>query len=219
MLSFIDVELNETGFAFGLAVFGIGVGMLASQLGNVIMSSVAPAQTNEAGGLQGTAQNLGASLGTALIGAIMLGTMATGLADRIVENPAVPPDVQAAVVEAAESGGLVVIPAAEVETKLVDAGLPPDQVAAISADYSAALLDGLRVAIGAVAVFALLGLVHPPAAGQERHHLEAVPRQAAKGPPRPTPGPGPHRRQVAAVHELASRRTARGGNRGRSRCR
>ncbi len=158
MLSFVEVELNEFGFGVGLAVFGIGVGMLASQLGNVIMSSVAPEQTNEAGGLQGTAQNLGASLGTALIGAIMLTSMATSLADRVVQNPAVPPDVQAAVVEAAESGGLAVLPASDVEVQLVEGGMPADQAAAIAADYSAALLDGLREAIGAVGVFALLGL-------------------------------------------------------------
>ena len=36
----IDVELNDTGFAIALAVFGIGAGLLLSQLGNVIMSSV-----------------------------------------------------------------------------------------------------------------------------------------------------------------------------------
>ena len=66
LLGTIDVELNETGFAVALAIFGVGAGLLLSQLGNVIMSSVDPAKTNEAGGLQGTAQNLGASLGTAL---------------------------------------------------------------------------------------------------------------------------------------------------------
>ena len=67
----IDLELNETGFALSLALFGIGAGLLMSQLGNVIMSSAPPEKTNEAGGLQGTAQNLGASLGTALIGAVL----------------------------------------------------------------------------------------------------------------------------------------------------
>jgi MFS family permease len=60
LLGTIDVELHETSFALALAVFGIGAGLLLSQLGNVIMSAVDPAKTNEAGGLQGTAQNLGA---------------------------------------------------------------------------------------------------------------------------------------------------------------
>ena len=58
-----------------------------SQLGNVIMSSAPPEKTNEAGGLQGTAQNLGASLGTALIGSVLLVGLLTGFNDRIAVNP------------------------------------------------------------------------------------------------------------------------------------
>ena len=36
------------------------------------MSSIAPEKSSEGGGLQGTAQNLGASLGTAIVGAVLL---------------------------------------------------------------------------------------------------------------------------------------------------
>ena len=95
----IDVELNETGFAIALAISGLGAGLLLSQLGNVIMSSVDPSQTNEAGGLQGTAQNLGASLGTALIGAVLISGLTTGFTSRIENNPAITPAVQQAVAE------------------------------------------------------------------------------------------------------------------------
>ena len=77
----IDVELNETGFKLSLALFGVGAGLMMSQLGNVIMSSAPPEKTNEAGGLQGTAQNLGASLGTALIGSVLLTGLLTGFTD------------------------------------------------------------------------------------------------------------------------------------------
>jgi hypothetical protein len=45
----IDVELNETAFKLSLALFGVGAGLLMSQLGNVIMSSAPPEKTNEAG--------------------------------------------------------------------------------------------------------------------------------------------------------------------------
>ena len=75
-------------------VFGIGAGLLLSQLGNVIMSSVDPAKTNEAGGLQGTAQNLGASLGTALIGAVLLAALTTASIERVERNPAISPAVR-----------------------------------------------------------------------------------------------------------------------------
>src|SRR4051812_43427920 len=39
LLGTIDVELNGTTFAIALAVFGVGAGLLLSQLGNVIMSA------------------------------------------------------------------------------------------------------------------------------------------------------------------------------------
>ena len=66
----------------------------------MIMSAVEPSKTNEAGGLQGTAQNLGASLGTALIGAVLSrGSRAASVA--LQQNPAVTPGVQAAITQSA----------------------------------------------------------------------------------------------------------------------
>ena len=104
LLGTIDVELNGTTFALALALFGVGAGLLLSQLGNVIMSSVDPAQINEAGGLQGTAQNLGASLGTALIGSVLIAALSTGFVERVEQNPAIAPDVQEQVADVAQKG-------------------------------------------------------------------------------------------------------------------
>ena len=53
-------------------VLGVGMGLIASQLGNVVQSSVDASGRGEAGGLQYTGQQLGSSLGVALIGAIVL---------------------------------------------------------------------------------------------------------------------------------------------------
>ena len=100
----IDVELNETGFKLSLALFGVGAGLMISQLGNVIMSSAPPGKTNEAGGLQGTAQNLGASLGTALIGSVLLTGLLTGFTTRIAENPTLSEPVRAEITAATAAG-------------------------------------------------------------------------------------------------------------------
>ena len=54
LLYFLDPQLNGWGFGIGLALLGAGLGLLASQVGNVIMSSVDPKRGGEAGGLQGT---------------------------------------------------------------------------------------------------------------------------------------------------------------------
>jgi MFS family permease len=154
----IDYELARVEFAIALAIFGTGAGLLASQLGNVIMSSVDPADTNEAGGLQGTAQNLGSSFGTALIGAILLSGLSSAFVTSVATNPALPQDVQLAITQLVADNGLEVVPAATVEEAATTAGLTADQASAIASDYAAAQLEGLRNALGAVALFAVLGL-------------------------------------------------------------
>jgi MFS family permease len=157
MLATLDVTLNDTGFKVALGLIGAGAGLLASQLGNIIMSSVAPTQTSEAGGLQGTAQNLGSSLGTAIIGAVLLGSLATGFSERITSNPDVPAAARETIVANAQDG-IDIVPVATVEDAAVDGGLTPDQARAVADDYGDAQLDALRLSLGAVALAALLSL-------------------------------------------------------------
>jgi EmrB/QacA subfamily drug resistance transporter len=157
LLGTIDVELDGTQFGLALALFGIGAGLLLSQLGNVIMSSVDPAKINEAGGLQGTAQNLGASLGTALIGSVLILSLTSGLVERIERNPAIPADVRERVVELSQQQ-IPIVPVEDIEQAALEEGLPPEQAEAIADDYGEAQLQGLKRAIGAVAIFALLSL-------------------------------------------------------------
>ena len=157
LLGTIDVELSEAEFAIALTLFGIGAGLLLSQLGNVIMSSVDPARTNEAGGLQGTAQNLGASLGTALIGAVLIAALTTAFVERVEQNPAIPDAVKQRIAEV-EQKGVPVVPVEDVEQAAIDEGVPSAQAAAVADDYGDAQLDGLKRAIGAVGAFALLSL-------------------------------------------------------------
>lgn len=157
LLGTIDIELNEAGFAIALAIFGIGAGLLLSQLGNVIMSSVDLEKANEAGGLQGTAQNLGASLGTALIGAVLLAALSSGFIERVEENNAIPAEVRTQAVAVAEQG-LTAAPVDDVEQAAIDEGVAPDEAKALAADYGDAQLQGLKRALGAVAIFALISL-------------------------------------------------------------
>ena len=154
----IDVKLNETSFKLSLALFGVGAGLLMSQLGNVIMSSAPPEKTNEAGGLQGTAQNLGASLGTALIGSVLLGGLLTGFTNRLAENPAVSEPVRTQI-EAATEKGIDIVTTEQAHALLVSGGLTPAQADVVTADYADAQLDGLKRAMLAVALLALLSLL------------------------------------------------------------
>jgi len=53
LLASIDIQLQKPIFSIGMFVVGIGIGLLASQLGNINMSAVSEKQTSEVGGLQG----------------------------------------------------------------------------------------------------------------------------------------------------------------------
>jgi EmrB/QacA subfamily drug resistance transporter len=154
----IDAELNETWFKLSLALFGIGAGLLMSQLGNVIMSSAPPGKTNEAGGLQGTAQNLGASLGTALIGSVLLAGLLTGFSTRIAENPTLSEPVRAQI-QAATEQGIDIVTTEQARAAAVSAGLTPAEAEAVTADYADAQLEALKKAMLAVALLALLSLM------------------------------------------------------------
>jgi MFS family permease len=157
LMGTIDVKLNGTAFALSLVLFGIGAGLLMSQVGNVIMSSAPPESANEAGGLQGTAQNLGASLGTALIGAILLTSLTSSFVSRVTENPALPKDVRTRI-GAQAAKGIDIVPIGQVEKAARDAGLPADQAEALATDYGNAQLDGLKDALLGVTVLAAAGL-------------------------------------------------------------
>ncbi len=64
---------SSLAFLPGLVLIGAGVGMGASMLSNLIISSVPTEGTSEASGLNSTFLNLGASLGTAIAGSLILG--------------------------------------------------------------------------------------------------------------------------------------------------
>jgi MFS family permease len=157
MLATLDVTLNDAGFKTALVLIGAGAGLLASQLGNVIMSSVDASKTSETGGLQGTALNLGSSIGTALIGAVLIVNLITGFNSRIADNPELPASVRETIA-ANTAEGIDIVSVAQAEQQATQQGLPQEQASAVASAYGDAELDALRISLGAVAAVALLSL-------------------------------------------------------------
>src|SRR4051812_47274378 len=94
LLATIDPEIDTTSFAIAMAIFGIAMGLIVSQLGNVVQSAVGEDDRSEAGGLQYTSQQLGASLGTALIGAVVISGLIASFSGKVADNPQIAPAVQ-----------------------------------------------------------------------------------------------------------------------------
>jgi MFS family permease len=152
----VNLEATGVDFALSLSLFGAGAGLLLSQLGNVIMSSAPAERSSEGGGLQGTAQNLGASLGTALIGSVLLLGLTSGVTERIEDNDAVPADVRERVLAAAETG-LDVVPVDAVEDAAIEAGLPAEEAEQLATGYAEEELFALRRALLVVALLTTIG--------------------------------------------------------------
>jgi hypothetical protein len=136
---------------------GLGVGALASQLGAVTVSAVPDEDTGEVGGLQNTMTNLGASLGTALAGSVLIAALTTSFIQGIQENPAVPPEVASAA-EVELAGGIAFVSDAQLETALADAGVPADEAAVIQEENTSARIDGLKASLAVLALFVVLAL-------------------------------------------------------------
>jgi MFS family permease len=179
LLYFVGPNLRDWGFGTALAFVGAGLGLLASQLGNVIMSSVTPDRGGEAGGLQGTAQNLGASLGTALIGSILIGALAANFTSTTMANPNLPDSVKQQVSTAAATGANFVS-TEQVQKSATAAGLPTSQVDAIVSDYAESQISALRAALAAIALFSLLALGYV-------HRIPTKPRPEAASAPESEP--------------------------------
>jgi MFS family permease len=177
LIAFTGPDLRSIGFALALALVGAGNGLQVSQLGNVIMSSVPAKRGSEAGGLQGTSMNLGASLGTALVGSILIASLVTNFQTAVLANPALT-DVSADIAAAAEQNANFVT-VEQVRAGAEAAGLTPEQVDAVTAEYADAQIAALKAAFAVVALGALLSLVY----------VRRLPTKAGTGDPEDVPAP------------------------------
>jgi predicted MFS family arabinose efflux permease len=140
-----------------LLFIGLGIGALASQLGSVAVSAVPNDQSPEVGGLQNTATNLGASLGTALAGSILIAALTASFLQGVTDNPDVPQEVESqATVELA--AGVPFISDAALLTALEDAGVDQTTSEEIVDVNEQARLAGLRAALAVLAAIALIAL-------------------------------------------------------------
>jgi MFS family permease len=170
LISAMDVDASASIVTVPLLVIGLGLGGLASQLGAVTVSSVPDEQAPEVGGLQNTASQFGASLGTALAGSVLIAALTASFLSGISNNPDVPPEV-ASQANVELSSGVPFVSDAQLESSLQQAGVDADTTQEIVDVNEEARLDGLRTALALLAIFSVVALfftrripVDPPGA-------------------------------------------------------
>ena len=155
LLALLDKDARAEIVFVPMLLIGLGIGALASQLGAVTVSAVPDEESPEVGGVQNTMTNLGASLGTAVAGSILIATLSSAFLTNIEQSTAIPSQVKSqAKVELA--GGVPFISDADLETALDKANVSSDASKAAVDAYSEARIDGLK---SALAILALLSIV------------------------------------------------------------
>jgi EmrB/QacA subfamily drug resistance transporter len=157
LIGALDAEASASAVTIPLLLMGLGIGALASQLGAVTVSAVPDEQSSEVGGLQNTALNVGASLGTALVGSILIATLSALFLQGIAAHPDVPASLTAHA-EATFGAGVPFVSDSAVRSTLQAAGVPEATINAVLAVNASARLAALRAALAVVALVAVLAL-------------------------------------------------------------
>jgi len=157
MVGALDAGAGADIVTWPMLLAGLGIGALASQLGSVTVSAVPDEQSAEVGGLQNTVTNLGASIGTALSGAVLISALTTSLIAGIQNNPAVPADMKSKA-KTELASGVPFLSDKDLQAALDKAGVPKQTADAIVDENATARLDALRSSLSVIAVVALMAL-------------------------------------------------------------
>jgi hypothetical protein len=137
-------------------VFGIGMGLLSSQTANVVMSSIKREESPEASGALNTFQQLGNSVGVAILGTILSVTLVYNLTS-LVEQSKIAQDQQSVVIEKLQGG--VEIASTEYVEQAVAESTSDAQAASIAAIYGSARTGAFQVTALTIGFFATVALI------------------------------------------------------------
>lgn len=180
LIALLDVSAGPEIITWPMLLAGLGVGALASQLGSVTVSAVPDEQSGEVGGIQNTVTNLGASIGTALSGAILIAALTSSFLAGVQNNPDVPKNL-ASQAQVQLSGGVPFMSDKDVQAALTKAGVTGKTADAIVTENAGARIDGLRSSLSVLALLALLALF------TARRIPTQQPSASADGEPQPDP--------------------------------
>ena len=174
LIALLDINAGPEVVTGPLLVIGSGLGAMASQLGSVTVSAVPEEQSGEVGGLQNTGSQLGASIGTALAGAILISALSTAFFSGVQNNPAVPDNL---VVNAQSqlATGVPFVSDKQLKASLDKAHVPAKTANAVVDENAKARIAGLRSALAVLALISLLALLFTRALPTVQPGAEAKP--------------------------------------------
>lgn len=160
LLLFRDTNPDQTvrTMALPMAVVGVGIGLMTPQLVNSTLSAVSQANSPEASGVMNATGMLAYALGTAIVGAFLLGEFYRGVVDNTVRAT----DTTVSVArrdELARELQRATETATEATRQAFLAGLTPAERTLLNGIFEAAFVAAQRATLLLLVVFAALTLV------------------------------------------------------------
>jgi Na+/melibiose symporter-like transporter len=157
LLTTIEPQLDGFYFGLSMTLLGIGIGIMSAVLGNLVQSAVGERDRSEAGGLHGTATQLGTALGTAVIGAIIISGLASSFTSQVAEDERISAEISAEV-EVSLAAGVSFVSSDDVRAIVEGSDADPEVVDALVESYEDSQLEALRAALFAAAVIVAIAL-------------------------------------------------------------
>lgn len=95
----LTTDTQSADLVIPLVIYGTGMGLIMGQVSNITLSAVSVEQAGEASGLNSTFRQVGSSLGSAIIGAVILTSVSSNLNNYINESAIIPNQVKPTVQE------------------------------------------------------------------------------------------------------------------------
>lgn len=150
----ISVDMQPSHLIFGLGLYGAGMGLVMAPISNISLSAAPPEQSGEASGVNNTMRQVGATLGSAIVGAAVITILATTLSRGIEQSTVIPAQIKTQIIQklskdetAAAFGGLN-----------IPAGSPPEIGIEIKSLADQATTHAARDGFIYAAMFAALAL-------------------------------------------------------------
>jgi Na+/melibiose symporter-like transporter len=157
LLAGLDPDAGAEVVFVPMLLIGLGIGALASQLGAVTVSAVPDDRSPEVGGVQNTMTNLGASIGTALAGSVMIAAVSSAFLTDINQSPAIPASAKSQA-QVQLAGGVPFVSDADLKQALDKANVDQQAASAALDAYADARITGLQSSLALLAFASLIGL-------------------------------------------------------------
>lgn len=151
----ISVWATTSDLVLGLAMYGAGMGLVMAQISNLTLSAVPVYQAGEASGVNNTLRQVGSTLGSAIVGSVLIASLSTNLVNGINEDLFIPSAAKPEIIKAVsgqtsnvEFGG----------GAQVNKNVPKVIVDQITAVSKKATVESARESMLYAALFAFLGL-------------------------------------------------------------